>query len=93
MRLAILGQAKYPPRSITLLYFCPKEMPVEPQNRQAWTDGSPASSQPPWTTAVGALTSRSIPKLYFVQHEKYSNKVQAHVLSHANNALTSCSRI
>lgn len=41
MRLAILGQAKYPPRSITQLYFCPKEMPVEPQNRHAWT-GSPA---------------------------------------------------
>lgn len=36
MRLATLGQAKYPPRSITLLHSCPKEMAMETQNMQAW---------------------------------------------------------
>lgn len=59
MRLAILGQAKYPPRSITLLYFCPKEMPVEPQNSRG-----PTAPLPPRSLHGLQLLEHRLPEPY-----------------------------
>lgn len=62
---------------------------IAAQWRYAWADGSSVSSQPPWTAAFRALTSTSIPQRLFVHSQKYSNKEQACILSHASNTLTS----